>query len=319
MGNASLILKEVDGALANIKITKVEEYLKLDDDTVNTAIRKLTNLDRFLCYEMGCFLYTVFTKELWKRPEFCLRAARPTSTMPTYKGFQYWVENELQISDRKARYLKSAAQKLHELNVDPETIRELYCLGWPKVYQILRVSKDTEDVIRWMEVAKATTVDEMKNVGRLASRMDPEMVRKGEKKGEIVEGKLSQTMNLDMRITRAANFALYKRSLAKLQRRSGKQLSNEDFLGLVCAHFLTTTLPGEGLEIASEVEFKIREFTDSIQHQYGVDLMVVVRNDDGDEEKDPAVELVAREAIYTVDGGGPKADGNGDDRSVEKE
>jgi len=272
MQSRELLATKIEEAAQIIAVKPVAAYLKQTLNEINIRIRQLAVLDWCTTYEISCYLYAIDKGKLWCRPQFCARA-------DNYRSFYAWVYGELGIGERKARYLKAAARRLHELKTPATTVKELFLLGWPKACQVLRIAQSTPELSEWIETASFMTENEVIKTVNLAVATSNNAVLGIEKSGGVIDAPLKDNIDYKVIFDSASSFSFFKKAQAKAERRLG-DLSSGQVLGILAAHYLSSTFPGEGFtEIPTEIEYKINDFVSSIKGEYDLDLVVAVDND----------------------------------------
>lgn len=250
-------------ATEKFDVAGVREFFTDTTDSVNIRVRQLTMARWFITYQISAYLFRIQTENLWRRPDFCCEQ------QDEYSGFYRWVWGELGINERTARYLRDVAEKLYTLEADGDTVKNLFKMGWPKAYQILRVVTDQKQLKDWYEIAVHMTENEVKKTVRLALEK-PETVQ-AELDGKVVRGDIKDPIDYRVKFREASNFGILKKAQAVVERKMGVK-NEEEFLSVVCAHYVATALPGMGEEIPVEIEY----FLQALEERYGVCLEVVV-------------------------------------------
>jgi len=273
VGSGQLVRKVAE-TIGSISVRPVKAFFSDSRATINTRIRQLSVIDWFATYEIACYLYVVHSEGLWREAKYC-------ELQKGYTGFYLWAYGELAIGERRARYLRDLASKLHQIDAPAELIKTLFLLGWTRACQICRVVSDSESMVKWCEIAKYMTESEVTQTVRLATATSPQKTLDGENCGELVVGKLKQVIKVQVAFDSAEDFSLFKKAQGKaVKRNGGSGMSTGHSVGVLSAHYLSSTFSGEGLEVASELEHKIVEFIQSVKYEYGIDLSVAVVKDD---------------------------------------
>ena len=268
-------MRNVKKTITGINVRSVKSFFSDTPEEINLRIRQMAIIGGFSNYEIACMLFVVQDKGLWQHELFCVRGNR-------YSTFYEWVYGELGIASRRARYLKTVAERLYNLDAGKEMSKKLFLLGWPKAYQILRVAEDLESLERWYETVKDMTENEVTQTVRLAlAAENAEEVQEKEGTGEVIEGSLAESISETFNYTKAENYALYKKARKKLEQRTGA-LANEEIMAIFASHYLSTTFPGDGFtEVPAEIEHKILEFQKAIQVEYKIKLSIGVSGGSG--------------------------------------
>jgi hypothetical protein len=238
------------------KPAPLAQFFSSSPDQVIMTLRKLAMFETSCSYELGCYLYRVLKDGLWHRPEF--------SRNGEYATYGNWVFGELGFSSRKGRYLASIAKRIDELSVPLGLVEELMTVGWAKAYQFLRAPVLPE-LRRWLSVAKDKSETELMLFI----------------KGELAEDKASDPpVRLNATFSKD-NYEMLSSTVAVMEKKFGVK-KMEDVIACLCAHYLSTSLPGTGEEIPTQLDSILQQ----LEKQYHVRLMVVVPKEAGETTED---------------------------------
>ena len=231
-------------------------------DIVNIRIRQLAAATWFMRYELACYLHRIFVDNLWQRPDFSLRGEK-------YTSYANWVYLELGINARTARYLRSIAKTLYDLDFSGDTVKHLFVGGWFRAYQILRVAKTEIEVQQWLETTKAKNQEEVRGMVRLAQSSEVDVVEQESSK-KVVTKELQDAIDCNIKFKDAADYTFFTKASGLVHNRYGAKSPGE-VVGMLAAHYLSTSLQGSGEELPVEIEIALQ----AIEKAYKVKVQVV--------------------------------------------
>jgi len=144
----------------------------------------------------------------------------------------------------------------------------LFQLGWPKAYQILRVAKTPEEIQKWYVQAQNLSEVELTRTVKLA--LQEPKTRDAEYENKVLQGQLVDPIALQVKFRRSEHYSFFKKAEGMIAKRHGGKDPGAG-LSLLAARHSTSTLPGHGDEVPSEISLKIQ----AIEESYGIKLAVV--------------------------------------------
>jgi hypothetical protein len=246
----------------------VQDYMVANPQDIRQVIFKYAAGNNVCEYELGCMLLRVKEEDLWKRREFSRNSQEP------YASFGNWIYGEMGISYRKGRHLILLARKLLDMKADPAFIRKLIILGWTKAYQVLRVAETTQEVNEWYKVAQKCGERELRDKATVAlhgknGTSGPRVITT---KSDSVPQPEFAPIEFSCSFGAKEDYEFVARARAIIAKRYGEEMTNDRFISLLAANYISTKLPGQGEEIIVELDEKIK----SIEEEYGVRLAPII-------------------------------------------